>query len=139
MDSRQKRKQDATQRRLTRRLLLAAALAAVAMALFELWLRHLSLHADPERALRAVAAASLLINLAIALLAAVLGRFLIGWSRQTREQGQWPPAGLEWPGNRAPRYGDPARSIALRLRIAGITLLLGSFVLAGAMAWRSIN
>lgn len=139
MDSRQQRKQDVHRRRLTRSLVFVAVVGAVVLLAFELWLRHVAQDQDPARALHLVAVSALLINLAIAVIAALLGRFLIAWARQTREQGQWPPAGLEWPGNRVARHGADAQRIAARLKAAGIALLLVAFALAGAMAWRALG
>jgi hypothetical protein len=137
MDGRQQRKQDVHRRRLGRSLAVAGIVGALALVGFELWLRELAQGNDTERALRMVAASSRLINLAIAVLAAVLGRFLIDWARQTREQGQWPPAGLEWPGNRPVRHGDQARRTAAQLRAGGVALVGLAFALAAWTAWRA--
>ncbi len=139
MDGRQQRKQDVQRRRLVRSLGWVAVVGAVLLLGFELWLRHLAQGEDAGRAMRLVGISALLINLAIAVLAALLGRFLVDWARQTREQGQWPPAGLEWPGNRPARHGAEAQRIATQLRAAGIAVVVLAFMLAGWTAWRVLG
>ena len=70
--------------------------------------------------MRVMGLAMLVLQLAFAVVAALLGRCLLDWARQTREQGQWPPAGLEWPASAPARHGADAARIARRLRITGI-------------------
>lgn len=136
MDSRQQRKEDSLRRRLWRTLTLAGAAGIVLLLVFDAWLRHLAQGTDVERSLRLMGLASLLLHLAIAVAAALLGRFLLDWARQTTAQGQWPPAGLEWPGQSPHRHGADARRIAARLRVAGIASLVAALALAAWAAWR---
>ena len=136
MDSRQQRKDDSHRRRLWRTLTAVGVAGAVLLLGFDFWLRRLAGDADLERALRLVAMANTMLHLAIALVSALLGRFLLDWARQTREQGQWPPAGLEWPGKAPHRHGADAQRIARRLRLAGIASIVAALLLAGWSAWR---
>lgn len=138
MDRRQQRKDEGHRRRLWRAL-TAVGMVGVALLLgFDFWLRRLAEGADLERALQLVALSTLLLRLAAALVAALLGHYLLDWARQAREQGQWPPAGLEWPGNAPHRHGADAQRIARRLRLAGIASVALALVLAGWSAWRAL-
>lgn len=138
MDSRQQRKDDSHRRRLWRTLTVVGVAGVVLLLGFDFWLRGLAEQADVERALRLVAMATLALRLAIVLVAVLLGRFLLDWARQTAEQGQWPPAGLEWPGQAPHRHGDDARRIARQLRLAGIASVAGALLLAGWSAWQAL-
>ena len=132
MDSRQQRKQDSQRRKLWR-ILAAFAVAGVLMLLgLEYWLRLVAEDADPRRAMRLMGVAMLALQMAFAVVAALLGRCLLDWARQTREQGQWPPAGLEWPTTAPARHGADAARIARRLRFTGIGLVVVALLLA---AW----
>lgn len=138
MDSRQQRKDDSHRRRLWRTLTVVGVAGVVVLLGFDFWLRRLAGEADIERALRLVAMANTVLQLAIALVAALLGRFLLDWARQTTGQGQWPPAGLEWPGKAPHRHGADARRIAGRLRLAGIASIVVALLVAGGAAWRAL-
>jgi hypothetical protein len=138
MDSRQQRKDDSHRRRLWRSLTVVGVVGVLLLLGFDAWLRHLAEGADLDRALRLVATASMLLRFAAALVAVLLGRYLLDWARQTTEQGQWPPAGLEWPGKAPPRHGDDARRIASRLRIAGLASMVVAVALAAWTAWRAL-
>lgn len=137
MDSRQRRKEDSHRRRLWRTLTVVGVAGVLLLLGFDFWLRRLAEDADIERALRLMGLASLLLRLAIALVALLLGRFLLDWSRQTSEQGQWPPAGLEWPGKSPHRHGADARRIARQLRVVGVASIVVALLVAGAAAWRA--
>lgn len=137
MDNRQQRKDDSHRRRFWRSLTVVGVAGVALLLGFDFWLRRLAEDADLERALRLVALASMLLRFAIALVAVLLGRFLLDWARQTTEQGQWPPAGLEWPGQSAHRHGADAQRVARQLRLAGITSIIIALVLAGWSAWRA--
>jgi hypothetical protein len=137
MDNRQQRKDDHHRRRLWRTLAVAGVAGVLLLVGFDVWLRRLAEDADLERALRLVALASMLLRFAIALVAVLLGRYLLDWARQTTEQGQWPPAGLEWPGKSPHRHGADAQRVAGRLRLAGITSMVVALALAGWSAWRA--
>ena len=139
MDSRQQRKDDGHRRRLWRSLTAVAVVGVLLLLGFDAWLRHLAEDADLDRALRLVALASTLLRFAAALVAVLLGRYLLDWARQTRDQGQWPPAGLEWPGAAAVRHGADARRIAQRLKLAGLASIAVALVLAGWSAWRALG
>lgn len=137
MDSRQRRKEDSHRRRLWRTLTVVGVAGVLLLLGIDFWLRRLAEDADIERALRLMGLASLLLRLAIALVALLLGRFLLDWSRQTSEQGQWPPAGLEWPGKSPHRHGADARRIARQLRVVGVASIVVALLVAGAAAWRA--
>lgn len=137
MDSRQQRKDDSHRRRLWRTLTVVGVTGVLLLLGFDAWLRQLAEDADIERALRLVALASMLLRFAVALVAVLLGRYLLDWARQTREQGQWPPAGLEWPGKAPHRHGVDAQRVASQLRLAGIASIVIALVLAGGSAWRA--
>lgn len=138
MDSRQQRKQDSLQRRLWRRLAAVGVAGALLLVGFDFWLRRLSEDADFERAQRLAALATTGLHLAIAVVGVVLGRFLMDWARQAREQGQWPPAGLEWPGKAPIRHGAEAQRIARQLRLAGIASIGLALLLAALSAWQAL-
>jgi hypothetical protein len=137
MDHRQQRKDDHHRRRLWRTLAVAGVAGVLLLLGFDFWLRRLAEDTDLERGLRLVAVAATLLRFAVALLAVLLGRYLLDWARQTIEQGQWPPAGLEWPGKSPYRHGADAQRVAGRLRLAGITSLVVALALAGWSAWRA--
>lgn len=134
MDRRQERKDVAYRKRMWRALAITAAMGVVLLLGFDAWLRQVAAGSDqdPERALRLVGMAATAIDLLIALLAMLLGRYLLGWARQTREQGQWPPAGLQLPGGKPPRHGLDAQRIARQLRWGGITTCVAA---AALLAW----
>jgi len=134
MDPRQERKDLVYRRRMWRALALTVLVGVAALLALDAWLDMLAARAvdDPRRALRLAGVASLVISLAFVLLCSLFGRLLLGWSRQVREQGQWPPAGVEWPGGRPLRHGADARRIARRLQWAGFAALV---VAAGQLAW----
>jgi len=136
MDISKQGKDESQRRRLQRTLALVGVAGIVLLVVFDAWLRHLAQGADVGRALRMLGVASLLLNLAIALVAGLLGRLLLDWARQTTAQGQWPPAGLEWPGPSPLRHGAQALRIAAGLRIAGLASLGVAFGLAAWTAWR---
>lgn len=138
MDSRQERRNLAQRRKLGRALGVAAVLGLVLLAAFEFWLRRTQAQAehDPDSALRAVGAVSSLLQLAAAACAVLLGRFLLDWASQTRRQNQWPPAGLELPGNPPLRHGADALRIARRLRATGLFSLVLALAVVLAVAWR---
>lgn len=138
MDSRQQRKDDSHRRRLWRTLTVVGVAGVVLLLGFDLWLRRLAEDADLERALRLVALATMALHIAIALVAVLLGRFLLDWARQTIDQGQWPPAGLEWPGKAPHRHGADAQRIARQLRLAGFASIAAALLLAGWSAWRAL-
>lgn len=138
MDSRQQRKDDGHRRRLWRSLTAVAVVGVLMLLGFDAWLRHLAEDSDLDRALRLVALASTLLRFAVALVAVLLGRYLLDWARQTTEQGQWPPAGLEWPGKAPLRHGADARRIASQLRIAGLASMVVALALAAWTAWRAM-
>ncbi|MFY2764902.1 hypothetical protein [Arenimonas sp. MALMAid1274] len=134
MDQREQRREHQHRLRTLRVLGTVAAVGVALLLGYEAWLRHVAEFGfdDPDRAMRQVAMASTLINLAIAAMALLLARYLADWARQTREQRQWPPAGLQLLGQRPVRHGDDARRVASRLQAAAI----GSVGLAVAvMAW----
>lgn len=138
MDSRQERRNLAQRRKLGRALGVAAVLGLVLLAAFEFWLRRTQAQAehDPDSALRAVGAVSSLLQLLAAACAVLLGRFLLDWASQTRRQNQWPPAGLELPGNPPLRHGADALRIARRLRATGLFSLVLALAVVLAVAWR---
>lgn len=138
MDSRQERKDLALRARLWRVLGLTAAVGIVLLVIYELWLRRLEAQGayDPRAALRAVGMASTLVQVGLALAAALVARSLLDIARQVQDQGQWPPAGLELPGNAPVRYGTDAARIARNLKIAGVLSIGLATVLVLAVAWR---
>ena len=138
MDPLHERRDLAYRRRMWRVLGITAGLGVLALAGFEAWLRHVEQTGleDPDRALWQVGFISVLLRMAVAALAALLARYLFDWARQTREQGQWPPAGLQWPGNAPLRHGDDARRVARRLRSLAIASLLLAGLLLAWSAWR---
>jgi hypothetical protein len=138
MDNRQQRKDDSHRRRLWRSLAVVGVAGVLLLLGFDFWLRRLAGDADLDRSLRLVALATNLLHLAIAVVAALLGRFLLDWARQTTEQGQWPPAGLDWPGMAPRRHGEEARRISRRLRVAGYASIVVALLLAGGSAWRAL-
>lgn len=134
MDPRQERKDVVYRRRMWRALAVTVLLGVAALVALDAWLDVVAAGAveDPQRALRMAGIAGLVINLAFVVLCGLLARLLLGWSRQAREQGQWPPAGVEWPGGRPPRHGADARRIAKRLQWAGFAVLVMAAV---QLAW----
>lgn len=134
MDPRQERKDVVYRRRMWRALALTLVVGVAALLALDAWLDAVAAKGvdDPRRALQMAAVAGLVINLAFIACCVLLGRYLLVWSRQVRDQGQWPPAGVEWPGGRPPRHGEDARGIARRLRWAGMVILV---VAAGQAAW----
>ena len=138
MDSRQERKDLALRARLWRVLGLTAAVGIVLLVIYELWLRRLEAQGayDPRAALRAIGMASTLVQVGLALAAALVARSLLDIARQVQDQGQWPPAGLELPGNAPVRYGTDAARIARNLKIAGVLSIGLATVLVVAVAWR---
>ena len=138
MDSRQERKDLALRGRLRRTLGLTAAVGIGLLVVYELWLRRLEAQGayDPRAALRALGMASTLVQVGLALVAAFVARSLFDIARQVRDQGQWPPAGLELPGNPPVRYAADASRIARNLTIAGVLSIGLSTVLVFAVAWR---
>jgi hypothetical protein len=138
MDSRQERKDLALRARLWRALGLTGAVGIVLLVSYELWLRRLEAQGtyDPRAALRAVGMASTLVQVGLALAAALVARSLLDIARQVRDQGQWPPAGLELPGNAPVRYGADAARIARNLKIAGVLSIGLATLLVLAVAWR---
>lgn len=136
MDNRQQRKQDSQRRRLWRILGAFAAAGLLLLVGLEYWLRLLEEDTDLGRAMQRVGVTMLVLRLALGVVVALLGRFLLDWARQTREQGQWPPAGLEWPANAPPRHGADAARIARRLRVVGTGLVVGAVLLA---AWAAFT
>lgn len=134
MDPRQARKDEVYRGRMWRALAITLLGGIAALLALDAWLDRLAAASinDPGPALGAAAVASLVISLAFITCCVLLGRYLLVWSRQAREQGQWPPAGVEWPGARPPRHGDEARRIAKRLQWAGFSVLA---VAAGQAAW----
>lgn len=134
MDPRQERKDLVFRRRLWRALAITLLIGVAALLALDAWLDGVEADGidNPQRALRVASAVSLAIGLALVALCALLGRLLLEWSRQAREQGQWPPAGVEWPGSRPLRHGDAARRIAKRLQWAGYAALV---IAAGQAAW----
>jgi hypothetical protein len=138
MDSRQERKDLALRARLWRALGITGAVGIVLLVIYELWLRRLEAQGtyDPRAALRAVGMASTLVQVGLALAAALVARSLLDIARQVRDQGQWPPAGLELPGNAPVRYGADAARIARNLKIAGVLSIGLATLLVLAVAWR---
>ncbi len=138
MDSRQERKDLALRRRLRLALGLTAAIGIVLLVIYELWLRRIEAQGayDPHAALRALAMASTLAQIGLALVAAMVARSLLDIARQVREQGQWPPAGLELPGNAPPRHGADAVRIARNFKVAGLLSIMLATLLVLAVAWR---
>ena len=134
MDSRQQRKDVAYRRRMWRALAITVLLGLAALMALDAWLDVLAAGAaeDPRRAHRLAGFAGLAISLAFVVLCGLLARLLLGWSRQARDQGQWPPAGVEWPGGRPSLHGADARRIAKRLQWAGFAALA---VAAAQLAW----
>jgi hypothetical protein len=134
MDPRQARKDEVYRRRMWRALAITLLVGIAALMALDAWLDRLAAAGinNPGKALDAAATASLVISLAFIACCLLLARYLLVWSRQAREQGQWPPAGVEWPGGRPPRHGDEARRIARRLQWAGFAALA---VAAGQAAW----
>lgn len=141
MDHRQERKDLVFRRRTWRVLGIIAVLGVLGLLGFDAWLRHLteSGPAEPARALRLMALTGALINGAIAVLALLLGRFLLDWARQCRDQRQWPPAGLQTFDNRPPRHGAEAEAIASRLRLAGFASFALAAGVLGWTAWRLLG
>lgn len=138
MDARKLRKDTVLRRRLWRALATTTLVGAVLLVGLEFWLRQMASHgaAQAGRALWQLSLAAALINLALIVVAALLARCLLGWGRQTREQGQWPPAGLEWPGQAPVRHGQDALRVAKRLTYAGIATLVLAAGVAAATALR---
>jgi hypothetical protein len=132
MDSRQERKDLALRRRLRRGLGLTAAIGIVLLVVYELWLRRIE-------AQGAYNPRATLVQLGLALVAALAARSLADIARQVREQGQWPPAGLELPGNAPVRYGADALRIARNFRICGVLAIVLATLLVVAVAWRWFN
>jgi len=134
MDPRQERKDTVYRRRMWRALAITVLLGIAALLALDAWLDAVAAGAaqDPRHALRLAGIAGLAISLAFVVLCGLLARLLLVWSRQTREQGQWPPAGVEWPGGRPLRHGADARRIAKRLQWAGFAALV---VAAVQLAW----
>jgi hypothetical protein len=141
MDSRQERKDLALRRRLRRVLGLTAAIGIVLLVVYELWLRRIEAQGayNPRAALQAMGLAATLVQLGLALVAALAARSLADIARQVREQGQWPPAGLELPGNAPVRYGADALRIARNFRISGVLAIVLATLLVVAVAWRWFN
>lgn len=138
MDSRQERKDLALRRRLRRALGFTAAIGMVLLVAYELWLRRIEAQSahDPRAALQAVGLATSLLQLGFALVAVLVGRSLVDIARQVREQGQWPPAGLELPGRAPVRHGAEALRIARNFRISGVFAILMATLLVLAVGWR---
>lgn len=138
MDSRQERKDLALRRRLRRALGLTALGGIALLVAYELWLRRIEAQGayNPRAALQAVGMAATLVQLGLALVAALVARTLTDIARQVRDQGQWPPAGLELPGNTPARHGADARRIARNFRLCGVLAVLLATVLVMAVAWR---
>lgn len=136
MDARKERKDSALRRRLWRALAATAALGLLALLGFDAWLRHVEAAPDPESSLRQISIAGVVLQLAMVTVAVLLARSLFDWARQVREQRQWPPAGLEWPGSAPVRHGAEALAIARRLRVAGAACMVVALLLALATGWR---
>ena len=128
-------------RRKNKRLLIGLSLAAAALALLwgvDAWLQHLARDSDAGRALRQVNQVAVLLRVAAAVVAAALGHVLLDWARQGAQQGQWPPAGLDWPGQDAPLRGTPAERITRLIRLAGLVCWCLAVLLAGWTAWTTL-
>lgn len=138
MEPHQQRKEENLRRSLQRTLVVVGVVGVLLLLGFDFWLRRLAEGSDPAHAMRMVGLAATVIRLAAALVAALLGRYLLDWARQTRDQGQWPPAGLEWPGNPPLRRGADAQRIAQRLRLAGVTVVALALLLAAWSAWMAL-
>ena len=138
MDSRQERKDFALRRRLRFALGLTAAIGIVLLIVYELWLRRIEAQGayNPRAALQAVGMAATLVQLGLALVAALVARSLLDIARQVREQGQWPPAGLELPGNPPARYGADAARIARQFSVGAVLSVVLATLLVLAVAWR---
>ncbi|MBP6596176.1 MAG: hypothetical protein KA196_01555 [Arenimonas sp.] len=138
MDARKLRKDTALRRRLWRAIATTTLIGAALLLGLEFWLRQMAGHgaAQTGRALWQLSLAAALINLALIAVAALLARCLLDWGRQTREQGQWPPAGLDWPGQNPIRHGQDALRIAKRLTYAGIAAIVLAAGVAAATALR---
>lgn len=138
MDPRQQRKDSALRRRLWRALGATAVVGTALLLGYDYWLRKVASSAitHPGRGQWQLSLASSLVNLALVTVAVLLARFLLDWSRQAREQGQWPPAGLEWPGQAPVRHGPEALRVAKQLRIAAYAAMALAAGLAAITAWR---
>lgn len=141
MASRQERKDLALRRRLQRMLGLTAAIGLVLLVAYELWLRRLEAQGayDPRAALQALGMASTLVQVGLALVAALAARSLLDIARQVQDQGQWPPAGLELPGKAPVRYGAEAARFARNIKVAGIVSIVLATLLVVAVAWRWLS
>jgi hypothetical protein len=135
MDRRQQRKQDSQRKQLLRNLGIVAVIGVGLLLALNYWLGAVAVDADMRRSMRLMSVVSLLLQLAFAAVAALLGRGLLAWARQTQGQGQWPPTGLDWPGNPPPRHGADAARIAGRLRLAGTSVLVVAALLAVWSSW----
>lgn len=138
MDSRQERKQRALGRQTWRVLAIALGLGVLALVGYDRWLDSLVQKSldRPGSAIHAVQMASLAINGVLVILAGLLARHLFTWSRQIREQGQWPPAGLELPRAVNRQYGADALRTAKRLRWAGVAAIVLAILVACSSVWR---
>jgi hypothetical protein len=138
MDPRQLRKDAALRRKLWRALAITAVVGVGLLLAYDYWLQQVvdAGVRNPGRGQSQLAVASALINLALVAVAVLLARYLLDWGRQTRSQGQWPPAGLEWPGQAPVRHGEEAQRVARQLRYAGIAALVLAAGLAAITVWR---
>ncbi len=138
MDARKVRKDSALRRQLWRAFGITAVVGVALLLGFDYWLRYLASQgaAHPERVQWQLSLAAALINVALIAVAVLLARCLLDWGRQAREQGQWPPAGLEWPGQAPLRHGADALRIAKQFKFAGIAAVALAAVLAGISVWR---
>jgi hypothetical protein len=138
MDPRQLRKDAALRRKLWRALAITAVVGVGLLLAYDYWLQQVvdAGVRHPGRGQSQLAVASALVNLALVSVAVLLARYLLDWGRQTRSQGQWPPAGLEWPGQAPVRHGEDALRVARQLRYAGVAALVLAAGLAAVTAWR---
>ena len=121
-----------------RRLGFAVALVAAIVALLwgvDAWLDGLAADRDTGRALRQVSQVALLLRVAAAVVAALLGHVLLDWARQGTQQDRWPPKGLEWPGQAEPLQGLPAQRVVRLIRLAGLVCWSMAALLAAWSAW----
>jgi hypothetical protein len=141
MDSRQERKQRALGRRTWRVLAIALGIGLLALLGYDRWLDYLVKQSldRPGSAIHAVQMANMGINAVLVVLAGLLARCLFSWSRQTREQGQWPPAGLDLPHAFNRQYGADALRTSNRLKWAGIAAVGLAIVVAFSSVWRWLN
>jgi hypothetical protein len=141
MDSRQERKQRALGRKTWRVLAVALGIGLLALLGHDRWLDYLLQKSldRPGSAIHAVQMTNMGINAVLVLLAGLLARYLFTWSRQTLEQGQWPPAGLDLPHAFHRQYGTDALRTAKRLKWAGIAAVVLAIVIACSSVWRWLN